>query len=1052
MKRIKVLCVCMLLMLYALPALAADDTSDLLLDDRELEASENTDQYTFVFTEGASIYGEGELTLKNNASLGVLKVGGVSLTINVPAGVTASISQIMTATVNGEAYNPQAITIKGGGTLNVNGGITAGNGLGINGGTTVNVNDANASAVFVQKGTFGVYDGSTLNAVGNSNSDGTIVLMDVAFTRISNGSTVKASGSKYGLRNYCWNTGHSHAPGTITVSGNSVLELISNGGAPLYNRYWYEPKKGILKINDTSTVRMSGPIGNLQDTNTEFPAAYRWRTSSGGSWQQHPYSRYTDQSGYTYLEIQGNSVYAPKIEPASAEIWIGETKTFAISSANGATATDVSYQWYLDDTAVSGENGASYACAPVKGGVHTVRCDVTVGGMGKTTVTAKLTVHSDISGDADISNPAYYWRDSFAPTVAYDGSTLEPGTDYTVTYAATTGSSQQMPLNAGDMLTMLPGTYTLTYTFKGTYSGSQKADITVRKVPLERVEAKLVPDSFEYNGENQYPTSCTAQYKGYLLKQWSFGEEHYDIGIFLSAALSPFSQTINPGTYFDTIEAADQSLYFTGSKRLTYTIRPGTPAVDAPAGLQAYYGQKLSGIALPAAENGAWTWKTPDTPVGDVGERVHKAVFTPVNTTLYHAVEKDVTVTVVRVDTDFASLDVYNGGEKTNVFTYGDVITVKAKPEPVKPKRYSLKKFAAPAENQMALFVGNKQISEAANADENGVYTMDVHTADKALVIGENTITAKYTGTANMADYSEAIKVTLRKKPLTVTAADVQDRYYKPGEMSATITGGTLETLEADAGGTDDVRIAPGQKGMLASDGAGEYDQIILPDPLLLEGADAVWYTAAGAVVSGYARILEIPSGLETRVAINTEYTDEDVQKTDLGNIPALDTVEEIDVTLRTLVKHRGVVSAEAVLYDVVLEYLDADGVTWVRATREHFPDGGIRVTLPVVPGTTPDTHSYVVAHMFTMNMRGKTAGEVEYPAVTVRRGSDGKWMLDFVVTSLSPVMVAASPRPNLTAQLPQTGDNACVLVWIVLCLLGGAGALTLRGRKRRME
>lgn len=1040
MKRI--ITVLVLLTLFVLPMTALAAPSDMYIGDQLLNADLDTAGYTFRRTNDSYPYAA-ELTVKNGASLEGLRIGSISLTINVPSGVTASIASVFTSTIDG-SYTPMPISITGGGTLNITGGLHAGNGLGISGGTTVNVSNPGSYPIRVDKGSFRV-DGSVLTATGDSDSEAAIVLMNLYSVNIANGATVTASGCRYGIRNYQYQgASGSDKPCDIRVTGGSTLDLSANGGAPVYNHYWDDDAKdtGVLVLTDTSTIRMSGAIDNLQDTYTNFPASYRWRTVPGGSWQQHPYSRYTDQSGYTYLELQGNSVYAPKIEPASAEMWIGQSKTFTVVSAGGGAAPDASYQWYVDDNAVSGETGQSFTCS-AWGGVHTVRCDVTVGGMGTASVTARLTVHNDISDEAQISNPAYLWRDSFAPAVTWRGETLTSGTDYTVKYTATiAGASFSGTLKAGDMLTMDPGTWTLTYTFKGRFRGSVTADITVGKVPLERAEARFVPASFEYNGESQYPRSYLATYKGYTLRQWMFMGGNYDVEIFLPAAAAWPNETIRPGTYSDKIKAAAQSLYFTGSKTMQYVILPGAPAVDAPTGLTAYYGQKLGDVALPAADNGKWTWKTPESPVGDVGGRVHKAIFTPDDTELYYAVEKDVTVSVVKADTAFNPLEVYNGDTKTTAFTYGDVVTVRARPEPIRPAGFARRSMADPQPGQMALFIGDTQISSAADADESGVYTMTAETSAKTLMIGENTITAKYVGTPNMADRGMDAAVTLSPKPLTVVSVTAQDRCYNSDETWVKITGAVFGGKVLDS---DDVRLAENMTGTLPGDAVGVYTEVMLPELLPLSGEHAAYYTAAGGVsVSTSVRITEVPDDLKLRITVKENYTDADIP--DTLRKAGLGTVSAIRSRLASLITGQKPEAKGMLLYDLMLEYSEDDGATWYKAEKEHFPrDGKLRVVLPVPAGTDGRTFTYAAAHMFTEEAFGHKPGQTEMPAVSVITGADGQMMLSFEVTGLSPVMIGWD---HLRLNLPKTGDGSALMLW--LALLGLSGCALLAARRRR--
>ncbi|MBQ7939135.1 MAG: hypothetical protein IJ281_02010 [Clostridia bacterium] len=93
-------------------------------------------------------------------------------------------------------------------------------------------------------------------------------------------------------------------------------------------------------------------------------------------------------------------------------------------------------------------------------------------------------------------------------------------------------------------------------------------------------------------------------------------------------------------------------------------------------------------------------------------------------------------------------------------------------------------------------------------------------------------------------------------------------------------------------------------------------------------------------------------------------------------------------------------------IVDVTLKY-STDGKTWLKADEEHFPkDGKIEIILPVPDGTKHSRYTYYVAHMFTSNAFGNTAGEMEYPEVE-EIVVDGQECIRFFVTGLSPITVS---------------------------------------------
>jgi len=100
-------------------------------------------------------------------------------------------------------------------------------------------------------------------------------------------------------------------------------------------------------------------------------------------------------------------------------------------------------------------------------------------------------------------------------------------------------------------------------------------------------------------------------------------------------------------------------------------------------------------------------------------------------------------------------------------------------------------------------------------------------------------------GTANVTDAEAEVSITVNKKPLTATAATAADRAYIPGSKLVAITGVTLEGALSG----DDVKAdLTGLKGAVASEDAGEYEEVSLIG-LKLTGADAAYYTVADATV-----------------------------------------------------------------------------------------------------------------------------------------------------------------------------------------------------------
>ena len=176
-----------------------------------------------------------------------------------------------------------------------------------------------------------------------------------------------------------------------------------------------------------------------------------------------------------------------------------------------------------------------------------------------------------------------------------------------------------------------------------------------------------------------------------------------------------------------------------------------------------------------------------------------------------------------RVEKSFAivkSSTIFSGGVKTkngqveaDTFSYGDTITVTAKPQasgqtskarqitPPAASQMALflgeRQITPPAAGQMALFLGERQITPAVNAGADGIYTMEYHTVRQDLAIGVNHITARYAGNGNMADCAGDVTVTLNKKTVMVTA-DNQTVAYGEAVPALTMTVPDGALVEGD--------------------------------------------------------------------------------------------------------------------------------------------------------------------------------------------------------------------------------------------------------------
>ena len=118
----------------------------------------------------------------------------------------------------------------------------------------------------------------------------------------------------------------------------------------------------------------------------------------------------------------------------------------------------------------------------------------------------------------------------------------------------------------------------------------------------------------------------------------------------------------------------------------------------------------------------------------------------------------------------------YNGETETKDFTASDTITVKATPTATGQTPANSAMFAAsftgPGAGQMAVFVGDMQVSEAVDAGADSGYTMTVSAADvltngQAEQDNRYTLIVRFVENTNMAGAEAQVEVTVTPNPLT---------------------------------------------------------------------------------------------------------------------------------------------------------------------------------------------------------------------------------------------------------------------------------------------
>jgi len=153
-----------------------------------------------------------------------------------------------------------------------------------------------------------------------------------------------------------------------------------------------------------------------------------WTFTPGSSGSYTVYLNVTDAVGdvekSNIAPVTVNSALSVSISPTTAVMDVGQSQLFN-SSVSGGTSP-FSYQWYLNNAAVSGATNATWAFVPFASGSYTVYVVVTDGAStaaSATSNTADVTVDPQLTVSISPSNAAIYLSQSQNFTAAPSGGT-----------------------------------------------------------------------------------------------------------------------------------------------------------------------------------------------------------------------------------------------------------------------------------------------------------------------------------------------------------------------------------------------------------------------------------------------------------------------------------------------------------------------------------------------------------------------------------------------------------------------------------------------------
>ena len=162
-------------------------------------------------------------------------------------------------------------------------------------------------------------------------------------------------------------------------------------------------------------------------------------------------------------------------------------------------------------------------------------------------------------------------------------------------------------------------------------------------------------------------------------------------------------------------------------------------------------------------------------------------------------------------------------GTKTDTFTYGQTITVRANFDPTGEQPVSTLSMTAPAEDQCAVFDKNgTQIAEAVDVERSSAW-FEIPT--QVLGVGTHKLTARYVGSKNMAGTSVPFTVTVNPCEITELALDETQLAYTGAAQTkgvAAVTAGRLTLTADDYDVSGNVQTAVGSYKLTVT-GKGNY-------------------------------------------------------------------------------------------------------------------------------------------------------------------------------------------------------------------------------------
>ena len=213
--------------------------------------------------------------------------------------------------------------------------------------------------------------------------------------------------------------GSQNLPLGLPIPENQSLTLDMDG-----NSLTFAQGTGIT-LNSGSTLKLSGPgsfPGGISVSGGTLAGilADGWAYTRNGA--KLPVSSETTLSGA--IDLANFTITG---QPADVTMTYGEAKSLSVTAEPVTSGSTVSYQWYLDGSALTGETQSTLSLSTLNVGTYQIYCAVTCDGFTVDSDTATVTVkpspgYLDLTGNDDFDDQTEIWVDGVAYPIRTEGN------------------------------------------------------------------------------------------------------------------------------------------------------------------------------------------------------------------------------------------------------------------------------------------------------------------------------------------------------------------------------------------------------------------------------------------------------------------------------------------------------------------------------------------------------------------------------------------------------------------------------------------------------